>query len=168
MVSPLLASLFDDPPTVHPTSPTGVWRTDNSCYSLIEEVVPRGAATLEMGLGLSTALFCLLGCTHTTRFVDPDEEQLFRKWAQRREISVDKLRFIVGKSEEILPDLELPALDAVFIDGGHGFPAPIIDWFYGASPARWRSATGFAMDVTEKNTEMERLPPRLVRPARRT
>ena len=27
-------------------------------------------------------------------------------------------------------------LDVVFVDGGHGFPVPMIDWFYGAGRLR--------------------------------
>ena len=40
--------------------------------------------------------------------------------------------FIVDCSEHALPQLDLPMLDMVVIDGRHGFPAPYIDWYYTA------------------------------------
>lgn len=38
----------------------------------------------------------------------------------------------------MLPTLPKRELDLFFIDGGHGFPTPMIDWYYGA----WRLRRG--------------------------
>jgi hypothetical protein len=32
----------------------------------------------------------------------------------------------------VLPQLDIADLDLLLIDGGHGFPHPAIDWYYGA------------------------------------
>jgi hypothetical protein len=44
--------------------------------------------------------------------------------------------FHIGSSERVLPNLALQDLDLVFIDGCHGFPLPVIDWFYAGSMLR--------------------------------
>jgi hypothetical protein len=47
------------------------------------------------------------------------------------------VRFFIGPSDEVLPGLALePALDLVFIDGCHGFPTPMLDWYYAGSRLR--------------------------------
>jgi hypothetical protein len=52
-------------------------------------------------------------------------------------IGTDSLIFDLRPSEVALPDrAESGELDFVFIDGCHGFPSPIIDWFYGAGRLR--------------------------------
>ena len=38
--------------------------------------------------------------------------------------------FIVDRSEQALPRLQLRDVDVALIDGRHGFPAPFIDWYY--------------------------------------
>jgi hypothetical protein len=47
------------------------------------------------------------------------------------------LSFVVRPSEEALPGLDgSDERDLFLIDGSHGFPLPIIDWFYGAAHLR--------------------------------
>jgi predicted O-methyltransferase YrrM len=50
------------------------------------------------------------------------------------------LSFVLGPSQDRLIRLELPdGLDLMLIDGCHGFPMPVVDWFYGA---RWLKQGG--------------------------
>ena len=55
---------------------------------------------------------------------------------RNRQIATDRLTVIQGFSDEVLPTLPRTDLDLVLIDGGHGFPTPIIDWYYGAGRLR--------------------------------
>jgi hypothetical protein len=75
----------------------------------------------------------LSGARHTV--ISPAEHELeeIRKYCSEKGISIDKVNFIVGMSQHVLPNIELPELDLLLIDGLHGFPAPYIDWFYTAA-----------------------------------
>ena len=132
--------VLDDPPVVHslgvtegPRAPKGVWRTELSCYRFLAEVCAPGARTLETGLGVSTVLFALWGCRHTCVVQNPVERDRLIAYLADRGIADTGLRITVGLSQYILPTLDPSPLDVVFIDGGHGFPVPLIDWFYTAS-----------------------------------
>jgi len=98
--------------------------------------VKSGDRTLETRLGISTALFAALGADH--RCVVSVRQQAGRllAYCAREGIQTDQLRIEVGFSDEVLPTLDLEPLDLVFIDGGHGFPTPILDWHYGARTLR--------------------------------
>ena len=43
---------------------------------------------------------------------------------------LERVRFVVGRSEVVLPGMDLPPLDLAIIDGGHGMPVPFVDWCY--------------------------------------
>jgi Methyltransferase domain len=49
---------------------------------------------------------------------------------ERRGISTDRVTFHIGPSQEVLPGLDPRPLDLVLIDGAHGFPYPILDWWH--------------------------------------
>lgn len=135
--SPLLARLLEDPPLVHPkcgedraSQGLTVFRTDVECYRLLESAVFPGAATLETGLGLSTALFALRRTVHTCLAFHAQEVLRFRAYCSARAIDLASVRFEVGGSDDLLPAMEIPELDVLLVDGGHGFPTPILDWYY--------------------------------------
>ena len=87
--------------------------------------------TLETGCGLSTLVFSLSGCHHTVIVPNSIHIEETKKSAQQYNVSLEKTHFIEGRSEFILPTLEMDEkLDMVLIDGGHAFPLPFIDWFY--------------------------------------
>jgi hypothetical protein len=58
---------------------------------------------------------------------------ILKRYADERTISLQGVRFEVGTSDRVLPSLTTAAVDLLLIDGGHGFPHPVIDWYYGAS-----------------------------------
>src|SRR5207237_7506044 len=59
-----------------------------------------------------------------------DEAERIRAECERRGIPTDKLRFRIGPSHEVLPTWEPRPLDLVLVDGAHGFPYPILDWWH--------------------------------------
>ena len=132
----LVERLLADPPRVHEelNAPPelGVWLTERACYELMAGLVAPGTRTLETGLGVSTALFLALGAEHTC--IVPSEPQVteLRRYCDKHGIPTDALRVELGRSEDVLPSLSIEPVDLVFIDGSHGFPTPMIDWFYGA------------------------------------
>jgi hypothetical protein len=125
-----------DPPLLHPGAPQGVWRTEQSCYEFIAQHVDDTSVTLETGLGLSTVAFAMVGCHHTAVFHDPREGDQLRAWARQHDVNLDRVELFPGRSDLILPSLPADPLDLVFIDGGHAYPLPQLDWFYAASRLR--------------------------------
>jgi hypothetical protein len=87
-------------------------------------------ATLETGAGASTLVFAAAGTEHEA--VTPVEAERERILAEcdRRGISTDRVTFRIGPSQEVLPRLEPHPLDLVLVDGAHGFPYPILDWWF--------------------------------------
>jgi hypothetical protein len=134
MVQRIIAS----PPRVHPNAPNGaVWQTDHSCYSFMARHVRQGIRTLETGVGLSTVLLAAWGCRHLAIVPFQDEADVILAYCSDMGIDTTSLTIDVRPSEVALPDLVgSTERDLVFIDGGHGFPVPIIDWFYGAGLLR--------------------------------
>lgn len=132
--------ILAEPPAVHFSDPVygleppgGVWRTDQSCYEFLAAQCHPGARTLETGLGISTALFTIWQCTHTSVVPWRIEANRLFEYLKEHGIETDTLTVAVGYSHEVLPLLDPQPLDLAFIDGGHGFPLAIIDWFYSAS-----------------------------------
>lgn len=122
------------PPRVHPGAPNGaVWRTQRSCYDFMARHVRKGSRTLETGAGVSTALFAAWGCQHLAVVPFPDEMDVITAYCSDMGVDASSLSFDLRPSEVALPDLVGSGeRDLLFIDGSHGFPLPIIDWFYGA------------------------------------
>ncbi|MFL5868111.1 MAG: class I SAM-dependent methyltransferase [Thermoleophilaceae bacterium] len=127
-----------DPPQVHPAAPAGVWDTSPACYRFLARHCPPGARTLETGLGSSTVLFAAWGTHHTCIVSSQGEVDACLSHCKAAGIDVSRLDFRVGRSDQVLPNLDGDAdgYDLFLIDGGHGFPTSIIDWYYGASRLR--------------------------------
>ena len=143
-VEAIVSQVLADPPLVHSvfneqgreTDNVMVWSTEAECYRLMGERCTEGSRTFETGLGASTALFAKLRTEHVCIAYRANEVERFREYCGARGMSADRISFHVGQSEFIVPGLDLADLDLVFIDGGHGFPTPIIDWFYAAGHLR--------------------------------
>ena len=96
----------------------------------LEENVRRGMATLETGAGSSTIVFAAAGAEHEAVTPDPNEEGRIRGACEGLGVDSSSVRFRIGPSHEVLPALEPRELDLVLVDGAHGFPYPILDWWY--------------------------------------
>jgi hypothetical protein len=96
----------------------------------LDNTVTSSSSTLETGAGLSTVLFSLKGADHLCIVPLREEVIAIQQYCKERGIRTDRTRFVVDRSEAVLPTLALNKLDLVLIDGRHGFPGPMIDWFY--------------------------------------
>jgi hypothetical protein len=133
----ILEYVLTNPPAVHFSDPIygleppgGVWRTHRSCYEFLSKRCGPGARTLETGLGISTALFTMWGCDHTSIVPWEIEAERLMAYLALNEVDTQNLTVIIGYSQDILPNLDPTPLDLVLVDGGHGYPTAVIDWFY--------------------------------------
>lgn len=111
---------------------TGVHSTEESCYRLLADLCRPGSRTLETGSGISTTLFASWGTVHRCITPAQSEADALAEYCRSRSIDISNVTFDVAPSEVALTRLpeDEPPLDVVFVDGNHGFPAPMIDWFY--------------------------------------
>jgi hypothetical protein len=127
--TPLTASLRARPPGLHGAGDE-YWGLAWPALEWLERNVEEGMRTLETGSGSSTIVFAAKGADHVAVTPDPTEETRIRGEAERRGISTERVAFLVGPSHEVLPRLERRELDLVLVDGAHGFPYPMLDWWF--------------------------------------
>lgn len=106
------------------------WGLGWPALAWLERELQRGMATLETGAGGSTLVFAAAGTDHETVTPVVAEKERILEECRRRGISADGVAFRIGASHEVLPRLERRPLDLVLIDGAHGFPFPILDWWF--------------------------------------
>jgi hypothetical protein len=87
-------------------------------------------ATLETGAGSSTIVFAAAGAEHEAVTPDAEEEGRIRGACDRLGVDSSSVTFRIGPSHEVLPALPPRDLDLVLVDGAHGFPYPILDWWF--------------------------------------
>jgi predicted O-methyltransferase YrrM len=106
------------------------WGLAWAALEWLERSVDPGMATLETGAGSSTIVFAARGADHEA--VTPEAEEEARIRAACRELGIENgsVRFLIGPSHDVLPAWRPRPLDLVLIDGAHGFPYPILDWWY--------------------------------------
>jgi hypothetical protein len=131
----LTDALRSAPPGLHGAGDE-YWGLEWAALGWLEDNVSEGMATLETGAGSSTLLFAARGAEHEAVTPDAAEEERVRAECERRGISSERVRFLIGLSHEVLPTLEPRPLDLVLIDGAHGFPYPVLDWWYVAPHVR--------------------------------
>ena len=135
MTAPLTADLRARPPGLHGEGDE-YWGLAWAALEWLEENVQPGMSTLETGAGSSTLVFAARGAEHEAVTPDDSEGERIRAECRRRGIDDSRVRFVVGPSHEVLPRLEPRPLDLVLVDGAHGFPYPILDWWYVAPRVR--------------------------------
>lgn len=135
----LVQRLLADRPDVHNIGvhgDVGLLATVPECYRFLADHCVAGARTLETGAGLSTLLFAAALASHDCVTPDAREADRLVEHCRSRGIRHEGLRFHIGPSERVLPALEPTELDLVFLDGNHGFPVAVIDFFFAGGRLR--------------------------------
>jgi Methyltransferase domain len=101
-----------------------------SALEWLERTLEPGWATLETGAGVSTMVFAWRGTEHEVVTPAADEPDRITAECLRRGISTGGIRFLIGPSHDVLAAWRPRPLDLVLLDGAHGFPYPILDWWY--------------------------------------
>ena len=127
-------SIRSAPPALH--GGQEFWGLAWSALAWLEENVTSSMATLETGAGASTIVFAAAGCDHEAITPDASEEHRIRAACDARGIDSSRVAFRIGPSQEVLPTWQQRALDVVLIDGAHGFPYPVLDWWFIAPQVR--------------------------------
>jgi hypothetical protein len=125
--TPVTDALRRSPPGLH--GGREFWGLAWEALEWLEKNVAEGMATLETGAGASTIVFAARGAEHVAVTPDPEEEERIRRACREREIDDSRLTFDIGRSQDVLPALPARDLDLVLVDGAHGFPYPVLDWW---------------------------------------
>ena len=131
----LTDDLRASPPGLHGAGDE-YWGLAWAALGWLEDNISEGMATLETGSGSSTLVFAARGADHEAVTPDAAEEERIRGECEQRGIDSSSVRFRIGPSHEVLPQLEPRPLDLVLLDGAHGFPYPVLDWWYVAPHVR--------------------------------
>lgn len=118
-----------NPPGIHGAGDE-YWGLAWPALEWLEDELREGMSTLETGSGASTIVFAAAGTEHVAVTPDPDEEARIRAECVRFGVSSERVSFEIGFSHGVLPRLPERALDVVLLDGAHGFPYPVLDWWY--------------------------------------
>jgi precorrin-6B methylase 2 len=123
----IAVTLRRDPPLVHDQG--------NSCFSLslktlqwLEDQLEPGMRTVETGCGSSTVVFARSGAQHTVVTPAEAEHERLRAYCEERDIDTSNVSFVAEPSHEALRTIA-GDVDLALLDGAHGYPYPIIDWF---------------------------------------
>jgi hypothetical protein len=126
----LVDRIFSDPPPVHPGAPGDIWNTERDAYILLADLIDENTRSIETGCGISTAVFAGRRAQHLCLTLVQSEADTFTSWCDRHGTRSETVSFVIGPSELTLPRLDLGHIDVAFIDGNHGHPLPVIDWYY--------------------------------------
>jgi hypothetical protein len=128
VATPLTHALREAPPGLHGVGE--YWGLAWSALAWLEEHGRPEWATFETGAGASTLVLAAAGAEHEAVTPDPAEEDRIRTECASRGIDSSRVRFLLGPSHEVLPRWTPRPLDLVLIDGAHGFPYPVLDWWH--------------------------------------
>lgn len=123
--------IHTNPPRVHEADGELVsWSLELAALRYIDHMAQRSSSTLEIGIGASTMVFAIHQCRHVA--ITPSKLEIDRAadYARQNNVGLDSIRFLVGRSQDILPTLRDQDIDFAVIDGDHAFPIPILDWMY--------------------------------------
>lgn len=120
------------PPGIHGAGDE-YWGLAWPALEWLEGELRAGMSTLETGSGASTMVFAAAGTSHVAVTPNADEEARIREACRRLGVTSEQVTFEIGYSHEVLPRLPEQPLDLALLDGAHGFPYPILDWWHVAS-----------------------------------
>jgi hypothetical protein len=126
--TPITSAIRTAPPGLHGADE--YWGLAWSALEWLERNVERGWSTLETGAGASTIVFAAAGARHVAVTPDSGEEQRIRRRCDELGVDATGVTFRIGPSHEVLTAFEPGPLDLVLVDGAHGFPYPILDWWH--------------------------------------
>lgn len=106
------------------------WGLAWEALAWIERNVEPGMATLETGAGASTIVFAACGAEHEAVTPDSGEETRIREQCDTLGVDHSRVVFRIGPSQDVLPSWPVRKLDLVLVDGAHGFPYPVLDWWF--------------------------------------
>lgn len=131
-----LERLGRDRPVLHPADGGATWVMDQAALRLLAQHLTTGMRTLEVGCGASTVVFAAAGAVHTAISPDPEEHARILAYCRSIDVSTDRVTFLTGLSDAVLPSLSPEPLDVALVDGAHSFPLPAVDWHYAAGRLR--------------------------------
>jgi hypothetical protein len=129
MAATLTDRLREEPPGIHGAGHE-YWGLAWPALEWLEAALHEGMSTLETGSGASTIVFAAAGTEHVAVTPDSDEEVRIRRSCEKLGVASDRVTFRVGYSHDVLPELPDRKLDLVLLDGAHGFPYPVLDWWH--------------------------------------
>ena len=111
------------------------WAFPTSVLRRLEELMPENmAATAETGCGKSTILFSNLSKHHSVFCIDDTKEKdhssinFFKKCKLTKNNTIE---LVLGPTQRTLPVYsKFKKLDAVLIDGPHGYPFPEMEYYF--------------------------------------
>lgn len=106
------------------------WHINKNVLQYLSNNISQGMNCLETGAGYSTCVLAALAGRLTTISPNFEEHKRISDWLIMQDVDIEHLTFIDGKSQNILPTLDVAVLDFVLIDGAHAFPFPVLDWYY--------------------------------------
>ena len=127
----IFKDIIESPPKIHGGG-TITWGLGEDVLNFMFKYLNSGLKTLETGCGTSTLVFALKETTHFAITPSTDEMERVKQYCVEKSLPTERLSFRIGKSEDILPSLEIKDFDLVLIDGCHAFPVPFLDWYYSA------------------------------------
>lgn len=132
--TPIAGAIRAAPPGLHGSDE--YWGLAWAALEWLERNVQSEWATLETGSGASTIVFAASGASHEAVTPDTGEEERIRGRCSQLGVDASRVAFRIGPSHEVLARWEPRPLDVVLIDGAHGFPYPILDWWHVAPHVR--------------------------------
>ncbi len=86
--------------------------------------------TIETGTGYTTVVCAALARHHYCVAPTKSETDKVSDYLRSIGVAADKVTFLNGHSDRVLPSLDIGPVDFAYIDGCHGYPFPSLDWHY--------------------------------------